>query len=90
MYLDQGRTAAGRDGELRGATLTTAMPTDRTYMINPFEWSIIGADAVAETSLASGSSFSCLKQGARLPSGPMSPDGWFSQSPGSRSVLSRF
>jgi hypothetical protein len=58
-----------------GATLTTAMATDRTYMINPFEWSIIGADAVAETSLASGSSFSCLKQGARLPSGPMSPDG---------------
>jgi hypothetical protein len=35
-----------------GATLTTAMATDRTYMINPFEWSIIGADAVAETSLA--------------------------------------
>jgi len=36
------------------------MPTDRTYMINPFEWSTLGADAVAETSLASGSSFSCL------------------------------
>ncbi|MCE3551338.1 DUF4352 domain-containing protein [Pseudonocardia sp. RS11V-5] len=45
---------------------TPTMPTNMGYQINPFSWSAVGADGVTESSIATGSSYSCIDNSKQL------------------------